>query len=110
MAGRAKIVRSIQSYVNHSDANSGLSMLKAGTPPKIGVTHYLWYNLQTQAHQGPLDFVNTQAYYKTLNWQTYGNLRPSFVSNPRQAYTSFPPSRYPLGVRPSTFSGNYNAN
>jgi hypothetical protein len=37
-------------------------------------------------------------------------LRPSFVSNPRQAYTSFPASRYPAGVRPSTFNGNFNSN
>jgi len=110
MAGRAKIVRSIQSYVNHSDANSGLSMLKAGTPNKVGNTQWTWYPQKTQCAQGPLDFVNTQAYYKTLNWQLLGNNRPSFVSNPRQAYTSFPPSRYPLGARPSTFSGNYNAN
>jgi hypothetical protein len=110
MAGRPRRVRSIQSYINSSDANSGLSMLKAGTPPKVGVTHYLWYNLQTQANQGPLDFVNSQAYYKTLNWQTYGNLRPSFVASPRQAYTSFPASRYQPGTYPSTFSGNYNAN
>lgn len=110
MAGRPRKVRSIQSYINNSDAHSGLSMLKAGTPPKVGVTHYLWHNLQTQSNQGPLDFVNTQAYYKTLNWQTYGNLRPSFTSNPRQAYTSFPASRYALGTKPSTFSGNYNLN
>jgi hypothetical protein len=110
MAGRPHRVRSIQSYINHSDANSGLSMLKAGTPPKVGVTHYLWYNLQTQANQGPLDFVNSQAYYKTLNWQRFGNLRPSFVPSPKQSYTSFPASRYPSGVRPSTFNGNFNSN
>ena len=87
MSGRPRIVRSIQSYVNHSDTHSGLGPLKAGTPNKVGVTHYLWYNLQTQANQGPLDFVNSQAYYKTLTWQ-YGNNRPAFTSNPRQAYTS----------------------
>lgn len=110
MAGRPRKVRSIQSYINNSDAHSGLSMLKAGTPPKVGVTHYLWHNLQTQSNQGPLDFVNTQAYYKTLNWQLLGNNRPSFTSNPRQAYTSFPASRYPAGVRPSTFNGNFNSN
>jgi len=110
MAGRPRIVRSIQSYVNHSDAHSGLGPLKAGTPTKVGVTHYLWYNLQTQANQGPLDFVNSQAYYNTLNWQLLGNNRPSFVPSPRQAYTSFPASRYALGTKPSTFSGNYNLN
>jgi hypothetical protein len=90
MSGRPRIVRSIQSYVNHSDANSGLGPLKAGTPNKVGVTHYLWYNLQSQASQGPLDFVNNPAYYQTLQWQTYGNLRPPFRPSPRQI-RSLPP-------------------
>ena len=58
MAGRPRRVRSIQSYINHSDTHSGLGPMKAGSGPKIGVTHYLWYNLQTQTAQGPLDFVN----------------------------------------------------
>ena len=110
MAGRPRVVRSIQSYINRSDANSGLSMLKAGTAPKVGVTHYLWYNLQSQCAQGPLDFVNSKVYYNTLQWQTYGNLRPSFVPSPRQAYTNFPASRYASGTRPSTFNGNFNSN
>ena len=48
MAGRPRIVRSIQSYINRSDAKSGLSMLKAGSPPKVGVTRYYWHNLATQ--------------------------------------------------------------
>lgn len=110
MAGRPRKVRSIQSYINSSDAHSGLSMLKAGTPPKVGVTHYLWYNLQTQSNQGPMDFVNSPEYYKTLQWQRYGNLRPSFTPCPKQAYLSFPPSRYPPGVIPATFNGNFNSN
>ena len=110
MAGRPRKVRSIQSYINSSDAKSGLGMLKAGTPTKVGVTHYLWHNLKTQSNQSPFDFVNSQAYYNTLQWQTYGNLRPSFTSNPRQAYTSFPPSRYPTGTTPAVFNGNYNSN
>jgi hypothetical protein len=85
-------------------------MLKAGTPPRIGVTRNFWWNFQTQASQGPLDFVNSQSYYKTLQWQRYGNLRPSFVPSPRQAYISFPASRYPSGVTPSVFNYNYNSN
>lgn len=109
MAGRPHRVRSIQSYINRSDANSGLGPLKAGTPTKVGVTHYLWHNLKTEANQGPLDFLNSQVYYNTLQWQRYGNLRPSFTPCPRQAYTSFPPSRYPRGVTPAVFNGNFNS-
>jgi len=90
MAGRPRVVRSIQSYVNNSDTHSGLGPLKAGTPNKIGVTHYLWYNLQSQASQGPLDFFNNASYYQSLQWQRYGNLRPRFRPSPRQI-TSLPP-------------------
>ena len=68
MSGRPRIVRSIQSYVNHTDSRSGLSMLKAGTPNKVGVTHYLWHNLQTQSNPGPKNFINRPSYYKTLQW------------------------------------------
>jgi hypothetical protein len=83
MAGRPRIVRSIQSYINHSDTHSGLGMLKEGFPPRVGVTHYYWHNLQTQSSPGPLSFNNSPLYYKTLNWQRYGNLRPSFRPSPR---------------------------
>ena len=89
MAGRPRVIKNIQSYINNSDTHSGLSMLKAGTPNKIGVTHYLWYNLQSQANPGPLSFLNSQVYYNTLQWQRYGNLRPSFVPSRRHAYINY---------------------
>ncbi len=63
MAGRSHRVRSIQSYINSADTHSGLGPLKAGTPNKVGVTHYLWHNLQTQANPGPLDYIFNQTYY-----------------------------------------------
>jgi hypothetical protein len=110
MAGRPRKVRSIQSYINHSDAHSGLSMLKAGTAPQVGVTRNFWWNYQTQSSQGPLDFVNSQEYYKTLQWQRYGNLRPSFVPSPRQGYTNYRIGSYPSGSKPLQFNGNYNSN
>jgi len=110
MAGRPRKVRSIQSYINHSDSQSGLSMLKAGTAPRVGVTRNIWWKYQTQASQGPLDFVNSQAYYKTLQWQRYGNLRPSFVPSPRQGYTNYRIGSYPSGSKPLQFNGNYNSN
>jgi len=95
MAGRPRIVRSIQSYINRSDAKSGLSMLKSGTPPKVGVTHYYWHNLATQANPGPLSFNNNPLYYQTLQWQRYGNLRPSFRPSPR---TSINNGNYGLSI------------
>jgi hypothetical protein len=68
MAGRSHKVRSIQSYINHADTHSGLGPLKAGTPNKVGVTHYLWHNLQTQSNPGPLDKVFNQTYYNTKKY------------------------------------------
>ena len=83
MAGRSRIVRNIQSYINRSDAKSGLGMLKEGFPPRVGVTHYYWHNLATQSNPGPQSFNNSPFYYQTLQWQRYGNLRPSFRPSPR---------------------------
>lgn len=110
MAGRPRKVRSIQSYINHSDSQSGLSMLKAGTAPQVGVTRNFWWNYQTESSKGPLDFVNTQEYYKTLQWQCFGNLRPSFVPSPREGYTNYRIGRYPPNSLPLQFNFKYKTN
>lgn len=110
MAGRPRIVRSIQSYVNKSDSNSGIGILKAGTSPKIGVSRNFWYNYQTQCSQGKNDFNNSPEYYATLQWQRYGNLRPSFVASPRQGYTNYATGSYPTNAKPLQFNGNFNSN
>jgi len=83
MAGRRSIVRSIQSYINRSDAQSGLGNLKSGTAPAIGKTQWTWYPLKTQCHQAPNDFNNSQAYYNTLKWH---NVRPTFTPSPKKAF------------------------
>jgi hypothetical protein len=89
MAGRPKKIRSIQSYINRSDANSGLGMLKEGFPPRVGNTRNFWHNYQVQSSPGPNSFINSPIYYKTLQWQRYGNLRPPFRPSPRtSAYTN----------------------
>jgi hypothetical protein len=53
MAGRPRIIRNIQSYVNHIDANTFSGPMKMGTSPSIGVTRNYWYNYQTQCNQNP---------------------------------------------------------
>ena len=88
MAGRPRIVRSIQSYITRSDANSGLGPLKAGTGNRVGITNYLWYNIQTQAKKGPKDFINNPRYYNTLQW-TQGQLNPPFRPSPRQSQYTY---------------------
>jgi hypothetical protein len=84
MAGRPRKIRNIQSYINHSDSKSGLGMLKEGFPPKIGVTHYYWNTLSRESSPGPKSFINNPLYYNSLQWQTYGNLRPPFRPSPRK--------------------------
>ena len=51
MAGRPKVVRCKQSYVNHIDNNTISGPMKMGTSPSIGKTGNLWYNYQTQCNQ-----------------------------------------------------------
>ena len=111
MAGRPRKVRSIQSYINNSDAHSGLSMLKAGTPPKVGVTHYLWYNLQTQSNQGPLDFVNSSRILQDITMAKIWKLKTIFYSMPKTGIFIVSTNEISsAGVIPSTFNGNFNSN
>ena len=42
MAGRPRRIRSIQSYINHIDANTFAGPMKMGTAPSVGVTHHYW--------------------------------------------------------------------
>ena len=53
MAGRPKVVRCKQSYVNHIDNNTISGPMKMGTSPSIGKTGNLWHNFQTQCNQNP---------------------------------------------------------
>ena len=71
MAGRPRVLRSIQSYINHSDTHSGLGMLKEGNPPKIGITRNFWHNYKTESTPGPKSFINTPQYYSTLKWKKW---------------------------------------
>jgi len=51
MAGRPRIVRSKQSYVNHIDNNTASGPMKMGTSPSIGVTKNFWNNYDTRVNQ-----------------------------------------------------------
>lgn len=53
MAGRPKVVRCKQSYVNHIDNNTASGPMKMGTSPSIGVTKNFWNNYDTQCNQKP---------------------------------------------------------
>ena len=51
MAGRPRIIRSIQSYVNHIDNNTFSGPMKMGTSPSVGVSHHHWHNYQSYCNQ-----------------------------------------------------------
>lgn len=87
MAGRPRIVRSIQSYVNHIDANTFSGPMKMGTSPSIGVTRNYWYNYQTQCNQ------KAGAVKKSYNQMVFLNI------NPAQTIVS-------SGFRPSVHGGS----
>jgi hypothetical protein len=87
MAGRPRIVRSIQSYVNHIDAHTFSGPMKMGTSPSIGVTRNFWYNYQSQCNQ------KAGAVKKSYKQMVFLNI------NPAQTVVS-------AGFRPSTKSGS----
>ena len=51
MAGRPKIIRNIQSYVNHIDCNTASGNMKMGTAPDVGVSRNFWHNYQRNVGQ-----------------------------------------------------------
>jgi hypothetical protein len=87
MAGRPRIVRNIQSYINHADANAGLGPLKAGFGPSVGVTHNYWYNYQSLCQPNRLAVPN----YQGLVWL---NIRPTYTPSPKKAYNNYGMTRY----------------
>ena len=87
MAGRPRIVRSIQSYVNHIDAHTFSGPMKMGTSPSIGVTRNFWYNYQSQCNQ------KAGAVKKSYKQMVFLNI------NPAQTIV-------PCGFRPSVHGGS----
>jgi hypothetical protein len=94
MAGRSRNVRLIQSYINNSDAHSGIGPNKQGTPPSIGVTHYLWHNLQTDAAPRNTPDIRFQMLTGTGKYNGYGNLiwlgikPPPYRASPYTTYNN----------------------
>jgi len=53
MAGRPRVVRCKQSYINNIDNHTASGPMKMGTAPSIGVTRNYWYNYVTQCNTNP---------------------------------------------------------
>lgn len=71
MAGRPRVVRCIQSLINHIDNHTASGPMKMGTAPSVGITRNYWHNLQTQC--------NTQANKpkKSYKNMVFLNINPS---------------------------------
>lgn len=72
MAGRPRIVRSKQSYVNHIDNNTASGPMKMGTSPSIGVTKNFWNNYDNRCNQ------DANATKKSYSNMVFLNLGPGF--------------------------------
>ena len=85
MAGRPRIIRSIQSYINNIDNHTASGPMKIGTAPSIGVTRNYWHNFQTQC--------NTKAGKPKSSYRNMVFLN----TNPAQTPVSsgFTPSHFP---------------
>lgn len=86
MAGRPRIVRCKDSYINKIDNTTFSGPMKMGTAPSIGVTRNYWYNYNTQCNTNPNAVKKSYANMVFLN------------INPSQTPVS-------AGFRPTT---NYN--
>jgi len=51
MAGRPRIIKCKQSYINYTDNNTASGNMKMGTSPSVGVIRYYWHNYQSHCNQ-----------------------------------------------------------
>jgi hypothetical protein len=100
MAGKSKVVRSIQSLINKIDNNCGSGPMKMGTAPSVGITHNYWHNLQTQC--------NTKAGKpkKSYNNMVFLNINPAQTPVP-SGFT--PNTNYNYSYVPNQSLPNYFA-
>jgi hypothetical protein len=71
MAGRPKVIRCKQSYINNIDNHTFSGPMKMGTSPSIGVTRNYWNNYNTQCNQNP------NAVKKSYNNMVFLNINPA---------------------------------
>jgi hypothetical protein len=88
MAGRPRIVRNIQSYINKIDNSTFSGPMKMGTPPSIGVTRNYWNTYLTQCNQNPNAIKKSYANMVFLNINSAQTANPAgFTPSSRQWYT-----------------------
>jgi hypothetical protein len=101
MAGRPRVVRCKQSYINNIDNHTFSGPMKSGTAPSIGVTHYYWYNYASQCNTNPNQVKKSYANMVFLN------------VNPAQTPVTAgfrPTTNYNYSYNPPPGVGFYDAN
>jgi len=92
MAGRPRVVRCKQSYINHIDNNTFSGPMKMGTSPSIGVTRTHWHNYQANCNQKAGAIKKSYANMVFLNINSAQNVVPSgFRPTTNYNYTYIPP-------------------
>jgi hypothetical protein len=99
MAGRPRVIRNIQSYINNIDNNTWSGPMKMGTSPSVGVTHNYWHNYQSQCNQ------TAGAVKKSYANMVFLNINPSitpvpaaFPQSQQGLYNNYPGRAQPLTV------------
>ena len=89
MAGRPKVIRCKQSYINNIDNHTFSGPMKMGTSPSIGVTRNFWYNYNTQCNQNPNAVKKSYSNMVFLNINSAQTVVPAgFKPSINYGYTS----------------------
>ena len=92
MAGRPKVIRCKQSYINNIDNHTFSGPMKMGTPPNIGVTRNYWKNYVTQCNQNPNAIKKSYANMVFLNINPAQNVTPAgFKPTNNTGYSDYYP-------------------
>lgn len=100
MAGRARKMKNIQSYINHSDANCGYGALKTGKPGIIGARH----NLLSRCS------VRTLTQTETTIPEDLGMIAKGDAFNSLLGSDAFYPSESTTGINTLSFKSGVEAN
>jgi len=92
MAGRPKIIRCKQSYINNIDNNTFSGPMKMGTGPSVGVTRNFWNNYVVRCNQNPNAIKKSYSNMVFLNINSAHTAVPAgFKPTTNYGYTDYSP-------------------
>ena len=97
MAGRPRIIRNIQSYVNNIDNHTFSGPMKMGTSPSVGVIKYYWHNYQSNCNQTAGKMKKSYANMVFLNINPAQTpVSAGFTQSQQWLYNNYPGRSQPL--------------